>query len=101
MAKKPRRRQFRRPNPRQRNEDAIHQQRGLEAAAQALLASRTPEQIRLELAEREALLAEADQAAQLDPNPANLARYRFAVSQHQAARVALEMSNRASPTEVS
>jgi hypothetical protein len=94
MARKRKRRPFRRPSPQQRNEDAAHKQRSLEAAAQALLTGRTSEQIRSELSEREMLLAEADRAAQLDPNPANLARYRFAHSQREAAQTALELSDR-------
>jgi hypothetical protein len=94
MARKTKRRPYRRPNPQQRTEDAAHKQRALEAAAQSLLTTRTPEQLRVELSDREQLLAEADQAAQFDPNPINLARYRFACSQRDAARTALEMSSR-------
>lgn len=96
MARKTKRRPFRRPNPRQRTEDAAEKQRSLEAAAQSLLASRSPDQLRVELGELEMLLDEADRAAQLDPSPMNLARYRRARAEHEAARVALEMS-RATP----
>jgi len=95
MARKTRRRPFRRPNPQQRKEDLAAEQRRLENAAQALLASRSPEQLRRELEEREMLLAEADQAAQFNPNPINLARYRNAASEHQAARVAVQLADRA------
>ena len=90
MARKQKRRPFRRPNPQQRNEEAAYRQRGIDAAAQALIANHTPEQLRMELSQREMLLAEADQAAQFDPNPANLSRYRFAHDQYQAARAALK-----------
>lgn len=94
MAKRPKRRPFRRPNPQQRTEDAAHKQRGLEMAANSLLATRTPEQLRAELTQREWLLTEADRMAQLDPNPANLARYRSAASQFEAAQLALTMVDR-------
>ena len=92
MARRQKRRPFRRPIQ-QRTEDTAHQQRRLEAAAQSLLETRTPEQLMREVAERESLLAEADRVAQLDPNPANLSNYRFARSQFEAAQAALQISN--------
>jgi hypothetical protein len=58
-----------------------------------LLSSSTLEQLRQTLTERESLLAQADQAAQLDPNPTNLARYRFAVSECEAVRAALRLAD--------
>lgn len=91
MPRKAKRRQFRRARPQQRLEDAAYKQHRLEAAARALLATRTAEQLRQELSERERLLAEADRAAQLDPNPANLSRFRFARSEYDSALVALEL----------
>jgi hypothetical protein len=78
----------------QRSEDAAHKQHVLQTAANALVANRTPDQLRDDLLEREGLLAEADRVAQLDPNPANLSRYRFAHSQVEAARAALDMLSR-------
>ena len=92
MARKAKRRYFR-PRPQQRTEDAAQKQRAVESAARALLAGRTPEQIRQELADREMLLAEADREAQLDPSPLNLSRYRSAFSDVEAARAALAMTN--------
>lgn len=96
MARKTRRRPFRRPNTQQRTEDANDRQRRIESDARSLLANRSPEQLRVELAEREYQLAEADRIAQLDPSPQNLNRYRMAAAQHAATRAALEMSSRAS-----
>src|SRR6266516_4687119 len=93
MARRLKRRPFRRPTQQQRTEDTAHKQRRLEAAAQSLLETRTPEQLNREVAEREYLLAEADRVAQLDPNPANLSNYRFARSQFEAAQTALQLSN--------
>src|SRR5438094_7940879 len=93
MARRPKRRPFRRPTQQQRTEDTSQQQRRLEAAAQALLETRPPEQLSREVSERQYLLAEADRVAQLDPNPANLSNYRFARSQFEAAQAALALSN--------
>lgn len=91
MARKTKRRPFYRPRPQQRTEDAASEQRRIEAAAQSLIASATPEQIRDRLAACESLLLEADQLAQLDPSPASLARYRAARSQYQTARMAAKL----------
>jgi len=95
VARKARRRVYRRFRPQQNTEDAGEQRRAVEGAARALLANTTPEQLRQEVAEREDMLAEADRIAQLDPNPANLSRYRFASSQVAAARAALQILDRA------
>jgi hypothetical protein len=95
MARKTKRRPFRPARPQQRTEDTAQRQRQLESAAQSLLATRSPDQLRSELVDRESLLAEADQAAQLDPSPANLARYRAARSEHEAAQLAVELASRA------
>lgn len=94
MARKAKRRPFYRPRPQQRSEDAAHKRQRVDAEAQALLANRTPEQLRQELSAREQLLAEADRIAQLDPNPASLSRYRLARSEFEAARAALELLSR-------
>ena len=91
MAKKAKRRPFRRPNPQQRNEEAAYRQRNIESAARDLLVNYSPEQLRLELSDRELRLADADRAAQMDPNPINLARYRYAFSEAEAARMALRL----------
>jgi hypothetical protein len=93
MAKKRKRRPFRRPNPQQRTEDAARKQTRLQSAAQSLLSSRSPEQIKQEVAAREWELEEADRLAQLEPNPANLSRYRFALEQHEVAVTALKISS--------
>ena len=53
---------------------------------------RSTEQLRSELHDRELLLLEADRAAQMDPSPVNLATYRAARSQVEAARRAVELS---------
>ena len=92
MAKKRKRRPFRRPNPQQRTEDAARKQTRLQAAAQSLLSTRSPEQIRQEVATREWELEEADRLAQLEPNPANLSRYRFAREQHEVAVTAMRLA---------
>jgi hypothetical protein len=63
----------------------------MDGAARTLLASRTPDQLRSELYDRELLLEEADRAAQLDPNPANLARFRSARTQVDVAKRAIEL----------
>jgi hypothetical protein len=91
MAKKRKRRPFRRPNPQQRTEDAARKQTRLQAAAQSLLSTRTPEQLRQEVSAREWDLGEADRLAQLEPNPANLSRYRFALEQHEVALAAMRL----------
>jgi hypothetical protein len=91
MAKKAKRRPFRRWKPQQRTEDAALERGRMEAAAESLLATRTPEQLKQELSERQWLLDEADRAAQLEPNPANLSRYRLARSQYNTAQVAMEL----------
>lgn len=95
MARKARRRVYRRFRPQQRTEDTADQRRVVEGAARALLANTTPEQLRQEVADREETLAEADRIAQLDPSPANLSRYRFASSQLEAARAAVQILDRA------
>jgi hypothetical protein len=91
MGKKPRRRTYRRPSPQQRSEDTAREEQRLNAAAQSLLSTTGAEELQAELQRREWLLAEADRAAQFDPNPANLSRYRFARSQFDVARAALAL----------
>jgi hypothetical protein len=89
MGKKPRRRTYRRPSPQQRTEDTARDEQRLTAAAQALLSATGAEALPEELQRREWLLSEADRAAQFDPSPASLSRYRFARSQFDVARAAL------------
>ena len=98
MPKKARRRPMRR-RPQDNSQDAADKQRWLDAAARGLLASRTPDQLRSEASDRALLLSEADQAAQLDPNPANLARYRAARSQLETVERALALAD-AQPRDV-
>jgi hypothetical protein len=98
VAKKPKRRPIRR-RPQDRSEEIMAQRRWVDATARGLLDGRSPEQLRSELHDRELLLGEADRAAQLDPSPANLASYRAARSQVEAARRAVELSSDASAAE--
>jgi hypothetical protein len=91
MPRKAKRRFFRPRRPQQRTEDAAHDQQRLEAAARSLLDSRSAEQLSQDVSEREFLLADADRVAQLDPNPVNLSRYRFALSQLEVAQRALAL----------
>ena len=65
----------------------------MDGAARTLLAGRTADQLRSELYDREMLLEEADRAAQMDPSPANLARFRSARTQVDVARRAIEIGN--------
>lgn len=94
MARRAKRRPFFRPAPQQRKEDAAQRQRSLEAAARSLLAAMSPQQLQQELVDREALLAEADREAQLDPSPVSLSRYRNAQVEYEAARVAVDLAGR-------
>lgn len=87
-------RPIRRPGNRDRGAEATAQQRSIDEAARHLMASRSLEQLRSELRDRELLLAEADQLAQLEPSPVNLTRYRAASSEYQAIRRAVELAER-------
>ena len=95
MGRKPQRRSFRRPSPQQRTEDANATKQRLDSAARALLASGTGEQVQVELQERAWQRTGADRAAQFDPNPVNLSRYRYARTRYDAAVAALETAGRA------
>ncbi len=68
------------------------QRRWLDNTARGLMDGRSTDQLRSELHDRELILMEADRAAQLDPSPVNLANYRAARSQVDAARRAVELS---------
>lgn len=92
MPKKPKRRPIRR-RPQDRSEEINAQRRWLDATARGMLDGRSPDQLRSELHDRELLLLEADRAAQLDPSPANLAGYRAARAQVEAARRAVELAS--------
>jgi hypothetical protein len=96
MARKSKRRPIRRA-PQDRTEQLIAQQRRLDVAAHGLLNGRSVEQLRSELHDRELLLAEADQAAQVNPGPGTLANYRLARSQVEAAQRALELMTGSRP----
>jgi hypothetical protein len=98
VPKKAKRRPIRR-RPRDRTEEINAQRRWLDATARGLLDGRSPDQLRSELHDRELMLVEADRAAQLDPSPANLAGYRAARSQVEAARRAVELANGAEAAE--
>jgi hypothetical protein len=65
----------------------------MDAAARSLLSTRDAGQLRSELHDRELLLAEADQLAQTDPSPVNLARYREARAMVDVARKALQLAS--------
>jgi hypothetical protein len=91
MPKKTKRRPVRR-QPRDRTEELNAQRHWLDVTARGMLEGRSVDQLRSELHDRELLLQEADRAAQLDPNPVNLAQYRAARSQVEAARRAVELA---------
>ncbi len=99
MPKKTKRRPFKR-RPQDRSEEIANQQRRMEAAARSLLGTRSPDQLRAEMVDRETLLDEADRAAQMEPNPVNLARYRNARTELQAARRAVQMVDTEAPNGV-
>jgi hypothetical protein len=67
------------------------QERAVDAAARNLLANRDSMQLQSELQNREQLLFEADQVAQSDPSPVNLARYREARAMVDVARKAIQL----------
>jgi hypothetical protein len=92
MPKKPKRRPIRR-RPEDKTEEIAAQRRWLDNTARVMMDGRSPDQLRSELHDRELLLLEADRAAQMDPSPVNLAQYRAARSQVEAARRAVEMAN--------
>jgi len=75
------------------------QQRRLDTAAYGLLDGRSVDALRSELHDRELILAEADRAAQMDPSPVNLAQYRVARSQVEAAQRAIELANNVAARE--
>lgn len=89
MARRTRRYYRRWPSPQQRSESLTQAQRALKVAARLLRVSRTPTQLQDELATRTARLVEADRTAQLEPNSANLARYREARASYEVIRMAL------------
>jgi hypothetical protein len=69
------------------------QRRWIDNTARGLMDGRSPDQLRSDLHDRELLLLEADRAAQMDPSPVNLANFRAARSQVEAARRAVEMAS--------
>ena len=98
MAKKPKRRPIRR-RPEDRSEEIAAQRRWLDNTARSMLDGRSADQLRSELHDRELLLMEADRAAQMDPSSYNLAQYRAARSQVEAAKRAVELAMSAGPGE--
>jgi hypothetical protein len=97
VPKKPKRRPIRR-RPQDRTEEINNQRRWIDNTARGLMDGRSADQLRSELHDRELILMEADRAAQMDPSPVNLANYRAARSQVEAARRAVELAVTA-PTE--
>ena len=93
MPRKPKRRPVRR-QPQDRTEELNAQRRWLDATARSMSDGKSIEQLRSDLHDRELLLLEADRAAQMDPSPVNLAQYRAARTQVEAARRAVEMATR-------
>jgi hypothetical protein len=91
VPKKSKRRPIRR-RPQDRTEDIAAQRRWIDNTARGLMDGRSPEQLRSDLHDRELLLMEADRAAQMDPSPVNLANYRAARTQVEAAKRAVEMA---------
>jgi hypothetical protein len=85
--------------PQDRTEELTEQNRRMDSLARGLIDGKTVEQLRSELHDRELLLQEADRAAQLDPSGPNLAQYRAARAQVEAARraVALASSSQFNP----
>ena len=98
MPKKPKRRPIRR-RPQDRTEEITAQRRWIDNTARGLMDGRSFDQLRSDLHDRELLLMEADRAAQMDPSSINLANFRAARSQVEAARRAVELAASATPTE--
>jgi hypothetical protein len=98
MPKKPKRRPIRR-RPEDKTEEIAAQRRWLDNTARNMIDGRSPDQLRSELHDRELILMEADRAAQMDPSSYNLAQYRAARSQVEAAKRAVEMAMSAAPAE--
>jgi len=92
MPKKARRRPIRR-RPQDRTEEITAQRRWIDITARGLMDGRSPDQLRSDLHDRELLLMEADRAAQMDPSSVNLANYRAARSQVEAARRAVDLAS--------
>lgn len=91
MPKRPKRRPVRR-RPQDKTEDLIAQNRYMDNVARGMIDGKTVEQLRSELHDRELILLEADRAAQMDPSGANLAQFRNARTQVEAARRAVSMA---------
>ena len=71
----------------------------MDNVARGMIDGKTVEQLRSELHDRELILMEADRAAQMDPSGMNLAQYRNARTQVEAARRAVAMAANAGPTD--
>ena len=96
VPKRPKRRPVRR-RPQDRTEELTAQNRYMDNVARGMIDGKTVDQLRSELHDRELILLEADRAAQMDPSGMNLAQYRAARSQVEAARRAVAMAANASP----
>lgn len=88
---KPRRRTYRKFRPSQVTDDGGRQQQEIEREARALMTALSADGLKSELANREVRMMEADQAAQMNPNPASLAGFRRAQLEYRAAKVACSM----------
>jgi hypothetical protein len=94
MARKQRRRYFpvRRNTASARPDDAERQSR-VDAAARQLANQHTLAELHSLLADRAALLEQADQAGTNDPGPMNLARYHAARTEWDITRRAVELAS--------
>ncbi|MFN0072901.1 MAG: hypothetical protein ACKVVP_15565 [Chloroflexota bacterium] len=88
---KPKRRTYRKFRPNRPNDDPSREQQDIDREARALVTAMSADGLKAELATREARMFEADQAAQLDPNPASLAQFRRAQLEFRAAQAASKM----------
>ncbi|HEX3244107.1 MAG TPA: hypothetical protein VHX16_01745 [Chloroflexota bacterium] len=88
---KPRRRTYRKFRPNQPTDDGGRAQQEIDREARALITALSADGLKSELANREARMYEADQAAQMDPNPASLAQFRRAQMEYRAAQAACKM----------
>src|SRR5437016_2328156 len=94
MARKPKRRYFPTRRPTRGRPDNGERQNQLDTVARQLADQHTLDELRALVAERTALLEEADQAGTNDPGAVNLARFHSARTSLQIAERALELASR-------
>ncbi len=97
MARKARRYFPPRRTPARGRPDEGERQAQLDVAARQLANQHTPEELRGLLADRTALLEQADQAGTVDPGPMSLARFRRARADWEVVRRAVELAERQGP----